>query len=81
MSNATMTCSHIQVLKAYLSTVEHNLQSKPNGQLMYTFPDGLVLNVYETTGKVVFQGSAPGGHFAQQIALIINQMNIPVLQS
>jgi hypothetical protein len=80
MSIQPMNCNHVSVLKAYLSTVEHNLEAKPNGQLKYSFPDGLVLNVYETTGKVVFQGTAPGGDFAQQIAAMINQMNTPVLQ-
>ncbi|MBX8518690.1 hypothetical protein K5D68_12845 [Pseudomonas cichorii] len=80
MSLPPMICSHVSVLRAYLSTVTHNFEAKPNGQLMYSFPDGLILNVYETTGKVVFQGSAPGGDLAKQIAAMINQINTPVLQ-
>lgn len=78
MSIPSMDCSLVAVLKSYLSAFEHSLEAKPNGQNMYTFPDGLVLNVYETTGKVVFQGASAGGPLAQQIASIINQINTPV---
>ncbi|WP_339456457.1 hypothetical protein [Pseudomonas sp. EA_65y_Pfl1_P120] len=78
MSIPTMTCSHVSVLKEYLSKIMTNLEAKPNGQLMYSFTDGLILNVYETTGRVVFQGTAPGGVIAAQIAAMINQINILV---
>ncbi|WP_330212269.1 hypothetical protein [Pseudomonas sp. Z18(2022)] len=81
MSIPTMICSHVSVLKEYLSKFMTNLEAKPNGQLMYSFTDGLVLNVYETTGKVVFQGTAPGGGIANQIAAMINQINAPVPQA
>jgi len=39
----------------------------------------LVLNVYETTGKVVFQGKASGSDFAIQINEMIDTINkVPV---
>ncbi|EKF9854002.1 hypothetical protein O1D29_003516 [Vibrio cholerae] len=72
-----MTCEHVQVLKAYLATVPHQLDAKPNGQNKYTFPDGLVVNLYDTTGKVVFQGNVSTSQFAPQIVQMINQMNVP----
>ena len=76
-----MTCNLLPVLKAYLANFEHNLENKPNGQNKYSFPDGLVLNVYETTGRVVFQGTAADGQLARQIESMINQMNTPVSAS
>jgi hypothetical protein len=78
MSLPPMECKRIDVLKTYLSGFLHVQEAKPNGQCMYTFPDGLVLNVYETTGKVVFQGSNANGQLAQQIAIMITQINTPI---
>ena len=79
MSVNPISCNHLNVLKSYLSNVEHTLESKPNGQYKYTFTDGLVLNVYETTGKVVFQGKGSDSEFANQINEIISHINqVPV---
>ena len=73
----SMKCQHIDVLKIYLTKFEHKLDHKPNGQSMYTFCDGLVLNVYET-GSVVFQGAAAYGDLAKKIEALINQINAEV---
>ncbi|EOV0101285.1 hypothetical protein NB600_18315 [Vibrio antiquarius] len=81
MSIPSMTCNHVQVLKAYLATTPHTLEAKPNGQNKYTFPDGLVVNLYDTTGKVVFQGSVATSQFGQQIVQMVNQMNVPTFES
>lgn len=81
MSVTPMTCNFLPVLKAYLANFEHTLENKPNGQNKYSFPDGLILNIYETTGKVVFQGTAAGGQLALQIESMINQMNTPISDS
>lgn len=80
MSIESMTCNHLTVLKSYLAAFEHKLDSKPNGQNKYTFPDGLVLNVYET-GKVVFQGPGANFPFAKQIEAMVNQINAPLSPS
>lgn len=48
-----LKCQNIELLKSYLGQFEHELSNKPNGQSMYKFPNGLVLNLYET-GSVVF---------------------------
>lgn len=74
----SMVCNVLPALKGYLASIQHNLESRPNGQLKYTFPDGLILNVYETTGSVVFQGAGAGGSLAHQIAAVINQLNVSV---
>ncbi len=79
MTVPSMICNHVSVLRSYLSTIEHHLESKPNGQLKYTFPDQLILNVYETTGSVVFQGPGAGGDLAYKIAAMVKQINTPVL--
>ncbi|MBO1368240.1 MULTISPECIES: hypothetical protein [Vibrio] len=70
----SIKCAHIDVLKSFLTKFEHNLEHKPNGQSMYKFTDGLVLNVYDT-GSVVFQGANPHGELAQNIIGLINQIN------
>ncbi|MCD9474423.1 MULTISPECIES: hypothetical protein [Photobacterium] len=72
-----MKCLHIDVLKMYLTKFEHKLDHKPNGQSMYTFYDGLVLNVYET-GSIVFQGTAAHGDLAKQIQALIEQINVQI---
>ncbi len=74
----TMVCTVLPALKGYLSSIPHLLESRPNGQLKYTFGDGLILNVYETTGSVVFQGGGASGALAHQIATIITQLNVTV---
>ncbi|MFN3581180.1 MAG: hypothetical protein ACK4VV_12000 [Pseudomonas sp.] len=82
MSVKPTKCNHLSVLKPYLGTVAHTLESKPNGQNKYTFEDGLVLNLYETTGKVVFQGKGSGSDFAIQVNEMIDTINkIPVHKS
>lgn len=72
-----MKCSHIDVLKAYLTKFPHNLDHKPNGQSMYKFTDDLVLNVYET-GSVVFQGQGASSELANQIKSFIDSINVQV---
>ena len=69
-------CLKPEMLKAFLGNLEHTLDNKPNGQSMYKFPNGLVLNVYET-GSVVFQGSETSGTLAEQIKSFINSVNAP----
>ena len=70
----SVKCFHIDVLKSFLTKFEHQLAHKPNGQSMYSFTDGLVLNVYDT-GSVVFQGTNPHGELAQNIKGLIEQIN------
>ncbi|WP_422509189.1 hypothetical protein [Stenotrophomonas sp. GZD-301] len=65
------------MLKAFLGNIEHTLSNKPNGQSMYKFTNGLVLNVYETTGAVVFQGDNADGELAGQIRSFIESVNAP----
>jgi ribonuclease HIII len=71
-----MKCLKPDMLKAFLTNFEHTLNNKPNGQNMYTFVNGLVLNVYET-GSVVFQGEETKGDFANQIKVFIESVNAP----
>jgi hypothetical protein len=75
----SIKCLKVDLLKAFLSNLEHALENKPNGQSMYKFPNGLVLNLYETTGSVVFQGSDTDGHLATQIKNHINSINAPFI--
>jgi hypothetical protein len=70
----SVKCAHIDVLKSFLTKFAHQLSHKPNGQSMYTFNDGLVLNVYDT-GSVVFQGTNPHGDLAENIKGLIDQIN------
>lgn len=70
----SIKCQHTDVLKSFLTKFEHQLAHKPNGQCMYTFTDGLVLNVYDT-GSVVFQGSGAHGELANNIQGLIEQIN------
>ena len=67
------------MLKAFLSNFEHNLENKPNGQSMYRFVNGLVVNVYET-GAVVFQGEGINSELATQIKNFIDSVNAPFLK-
>ncbi|WP_191224586.1 hypothetical protein [Billgrantia desiderata] len=71
-----MKCLKPDMLKAFLSSIEHTLNNKPNGQSMYKFTNGLVLNVYET-GSVVFQGDSVDGELANQIRAFIESVNAP----
>lgn len=73
-------CLKLDLLKAFLSNFEYSLDNKPNGQSMYTFTNGLVLNVYQTTGSVVFQGSETDGTFANHIREFIQSANAPFLK-
>lgn len=73
-----MKCSHIDVLKTYLTKYPHQLDHKPNGQSMYKFDDGLVLNVYET-GSIVFQGQGSSSELANQIRSFIASINVEVV--
>ncbi len=72
----TMKCINIACLKAYFSGFHHQYDMKPNGQNMYTFPSGLVINVYET-GSVVMQG-VTNTPFATNVVALINVINTPV---
>lgn len=72
----TLKCYQVDVLKLFLSKIEHTLENKPNGQSMYTFPNGLVLNVYET-GSVVFQGNDSNNILKPQIENFIAHVNAP----
>ncbi|BBL71567.1 hypothetical protein MoryE10_21730 [Methylogaea oryzae] len=72
-------CLKLDLLKTFLGNFEHTLDNKPNGQSMYTFTNGLVLNVYET-GSVVFQGSETDGTLAKQIRAFIDSVNAPFLK-
>lgn len=69
-------CQKPEVLKTFLGTLEHTLDNKPNGQSMYKFQNGLVVNLYET-GSVVFQGSETEGKLATQIKTFIDSANAP----
>lgn len=69
----------LDLLKSFLSNFEHKLDNKPNGQSMYTFSNGLVLNVYET-GSIVFQGLETDGDLAQHIRSFIQSTNAPFPQ-
>ena len=69
-------CLKPETLKSFLGNLEHSLDNKPNGQSMYKFPNGLVLNVYET-GSVVFQGSETDSTLAKQIKTFIDSVNAP----
>ncbi len=71
-----MKCLKPDILKTFLSNIEHTLNNKPNGQSMYKFTNGLVLNVYET-GSVVFQGENVDGELAGQIKAFIESVNAP----
>lgn len=68
------------MLKAFLGNFDHNLSNKPNGQSMYKFTNGLVINVYETTGAIVFQGEEINGDLANQIKNFIVSVNAPFLK-
>ena len=69
-----LKCQNIELLKSYLGQFEHELSNKPNGQSMYKFPNGLVLNLYET-GSVVFQGENVTGDLVDKITNFINSVN------
>lgn len=75
MHEKGIICKNINELKKILGSIKPLINIKPNGQLNYHFSDGLVLDVYTTTNKVVFQGQNPRGKIAQQIDHIINQIN------
>ena len=70
----SLKCNQPSLLMQYLASFEHELSNKPNGQSMYRFPNGLVLNLYET-GSVVFQGSETDGDLARKIKDFINSVN------
>lgn len=74
-----MKCLKVDILKTFLSNFEHTLDNKPNGQSMYRFVNGLVLNVYET-GSVVFQGDEVNGNLANNIRDFIKSVNAPFLE-
>ena len=69
-------CVHLDVLKTFLTKFEYQLDNKPNGQCMYTFTNGLILNIYDTTGSIVFQGQETNGELANNISGLIDQINI-----
>jgi len=73
----TIKCLNLSLLKSFLNGFECKLDNKPNGQSMYTFPNELVVNVYET-GSVVFQGSEVDGATAEQIYKFIESVNAPL---
>ncbi len=73
----SLKCVHLDVLKLFLSKFSPTMESKPNGQSMYTFPCGLVLNVYET-GSFHFQGTiANSVELQKQITSFIESTNAP----
>lgn len=76
----SIKCLKLDLLKTFLGNFEYTLDNKPNGQSMYTFTNGLVLNVYETTGSVVFQGSETDGILANQVRAFIQSVNAPFLK-
>jgi len=75
----SLKCLKPDLLKTFLGNFEHKLDNKPNGQSMYAFTNGLVLNVYET-GSVVFQGIETESKFARQIRDFIDSVNAPFLK-
>lgn len=75
-----MKCVKLDMLKTFLNNFDHDLANKPNGQSMYKFTNGLVLNVYETTGAIVFQGEGIDGELANQIRSFIESVNAPFLK-
>lgn len=72
----SLKCLKPEMLKSFLGSIEHTLDNKPNGQSMYKFTNGLVLNVYDT-GSVVFQGNDVNGTLANQIKAFIASVNAP----
>lgn len=75
-----MKCLKLDVLKIFLKNFDHELTDKPNGQSMYKFTNGLVLNVYETSGAIVFQGQGTDAELANQIRSFIQSVNAPYLK-
>lgn len=72
-----MKCNYPDILELFLSKFSCTKEDLPNGQHKYTFPDGLVVNVYITTGSVVYQGGTVSGQTANRIAGIIDCINKP----
>lgn len=70
-----MSCQYLAELLPFLQRLAPEVHDRPNGQTMYCFPDGLILNVYATTGRVVFQGAGAAGLTAQAVAERINLIN------
>jgi hypothetical protein len=48
----------------------------PSGQVQYEFMNGLIVNVYTTTGTVTFQGKAAEGEEANLIIEYIDLVNM-----
>ena len=72
----SIKCLKVDLLKNFLNNFECTLENKPNGQSMYKFTNGLILNLYET-GSVVFQGADTDGNLATQIKNHIDSINAP----
>ena len=66
---------HIQTLKTYLSNEGATLKEQPNGQHMYTFTNGLIINVYDTS-TVTIQGQCKDTAFKNKINTFIDTLKV-----
>ncbi len=73
----TLHCLKPKILEAFISEMGATHADKPHGQSMYTFPNGLVVNVYQTKGTVTFAGKEIEGIEARQISNFISTVNAP----
>jgi hypothetical protein len=71
----TLKCNNPEILELYLSKLSPEKETCPNGQMKYTFTDGLVANVYLTKGTVNFQGKNTEGNIAALIRNEIGRIN------
>lgn len=73
-----MKCNYPDILELFLSKFDCQRDvSLPSGQHKYTFPDGLIFNLYITTGSCTYQGNNINGQTAYRIAEIIDCINNP----
>lgn len=76
MSNPTLKCVDTEKLKSFLKSFNPKINDNlPYGQILYRFSDGLVTNVYTSTGTVTFQGKNTKGTISQKINSKINSIN------
>ena len=64
---------HIDTVLRYLRSLSEfvKLEEKSGNQLKHTFNNGLVVNVYTSTGSVSYQGNDVNGKLVQDIKKFI----------
>lgn len=75
MPLAPMTCAQLQHLLPFIHSFAPERHERGGEHVLYCFVDGLILSIYQRSGRIYFQGPGAAGLTAQAVALRIEEIN------